>query len=41
MPYDDAAERVSVPPEATREPEYTICPDCGADLEWHQCQSGE
>ena len=20
-----------------REPRYTICPDCGEDLEWHEC----
>ena len=20
-----------------REPRYTICPDCGEDLEWHIC----
>jgi hypothetical protein len=23
--------------QRTREPQYTICPDCGEDLEWHEC----
>ena len=23
--------------QTEREPRYTICPDCGEDLEWHEC----
>jgi len=23
--------------QRTREPQYTICPECGEDLEWHDC----
>jgi Protein of unknown function (DUF3768) len=23
--------------QRTREPQYTLCPNCGEDLEWHTC----
>jgi uncharacterized protein DUF3768 len=25
--------------EREREAQYTICPDCGEDLEWHECSA--
>ena len=32
-PYDDEFA-------GNAEPQYTICPDCGVDLEWHKCREG-